>query len=80
MSLKQRLKRLLNKQIDNLYPKEVTILPNTSKYKNMTLFAPDRGIYTDTFYVEARDENTKPIVNETIKIKIDDEIIEKKNK
>ena len=74
----QRLKRLLNKQIDNLYPKEVTILPNTSKYKNMTLFAPDRGIYTDTFYVEARDENTKPIVNETIKIKIDDEIIEKK--
>lgn len=78
MSLKQRLKRLLNKQIDNLYPKEVTILPNTSKYKNMTLFAPDRGIYTDTFYVEARDENTKPIVNETIKIKIDDEIIEKK--
>ena len=77
MSLKQRLKRLLNKQIDNLYPKEVSILPSTSKYKNMTLFAPDRGMNADTFYLSALDENNNPIVDETIKIKIDDEIIEK---
>ena len=77
MSLMQRLKRLLNKQIDNLYPKEVSILPNTSKYKNMTLFAPDRGMNADTFYLSALDENNNPIVDETIKIKIDDEIIEK---
>lgn len=43
----------------------------------MTLFAPDRGMNADTFYLSALDENNNPIVDETIKIKIDDEIIEK---
>lgn len=77
MSLKQRLKRLFNKQNDNDSTKEVPILPNTSKYKNMTLFSPDRGMNADTLYVTALDENNDPIANETIKIQIDDEILEK---
>ena len=76
MSLKEKLKKLLRREKNNNASNDVPILPNTSKYKNMTLFAPDRGMNANTFYVSALDENNNPIVNETIKINIEDEIIE----
>lgn len=78
MSLVDKIKKLFKKGNKQITTEKVEILPNTSKYKNMTLFAPNRGMRTDTFYVFARDENNEPITNETIKIEIDDEIIEKK--
>ncbi len=77
MSLKEKLKRIFNKQNDTKSIKDVPTLPNTSKYKNMTLFSPARGMNADTIYVNALDENNNPIANETIKIKIDGQILEK---
>ena len=78
MSLEDKIKKLFKRGNKQLSTDKVEILPNTSKYKNMTLFAPDRGMNADTFYILARDENNEPITNETIKIEIDGEIIEKK--
>ena len=78
MSLEDKIKKLFKRGNKQLSTDKVEILPNTSKYKNMTLFAPDRGMNCDIFYILARDENNEPITNETIKIEIDGEIIEKK--
>lgn len=80
MSLLERLRRRFKNQDENLI-EEVTIHPNTNKYKNMTIFSPNRFVKGDSdkyFYITALDENNKPITNEIIKTKIGTETFEEK--
>jgi len=81
MSVLGRLKKNRKNKKNALNDEEETpVLPNTSKYKNMTLFSPSRYVkyhWDKNFYITALDENNKPIVGETIQTKIGNEIFER---
>lgn len=72
MSILDRFKK--SKGNDNKKEEKKTILPNTNKYNNMTLYAPARGRTAKEFYIRTLDENNNPIVNETIEVKVNNEI------
>lgn len=82
MSLIEKFKRYFKKQENPLIEQEeIPILENTSKYKNMTIFSPNRFVRDNKdkiFYISALDENNKPITNETIQTKIGSKIIDAK--
>lgn len=82
MNLLGRLKKSSKKQeVDLIEQEEVIIHPNTSKYKNMTIFSPSRYVKSESdkrFYITALDENNNPISNEIIRTKIGKYIFEEK--
>lgn len=78
MSLIQKLKKLFKKEdASEIDSKPTPILPSGIKYKNMVIIALPKTFYENTtnqpYTIMAVDENSEPIANETITLKVSDE-------
>lgn len=81
MSLINKLKNIFKKEDEKLSNQKEILPPAEWKYGNMIIVAPEKSVFYEEesyFYIDAFDENNKPIANETISIKIGSEEINAK--